>query len=204
MINPTVKKYFNKFGFSDAVLQVLSDSVVGSLGENPNEEEINGACGNFEGLAKAMQSESDAKVNAAKKGTPAAEEKKGEEGNPAEPGDPGETTDPVLKAIQDLAKKVEGMEKKDAHKTFNQKVIEGLKANHSLSDKQIESIMLGRNFETEDQVNEFLEGQKGLQETIQQELVEKQAGNGYAPPGSKGDVTKASIENDIKSFNEKY
>lgn len=200
MINPTVKKYFTKFGFSDRVLQVLSDSVTGSIEdiENATEDEINEASKNYETLAKSFQSEIETRVALDRK---RSGKKKGVETEEIEDDEDKTKVDPNLKAIMD---RLERMEKANVSGDLNKKVSDALKTNHNLSDNQISAILHGRSFGTSDEVDEFLEAQKTFQETIQQETIERKAGSGYAPPGSKGDVTKASVENDIKSFNEKY
>ena len=203
MVNPTVKKYFNKIGFSAATLQVLSDMVTGSLGENATEDEINDKCKEMEPLTKSFQSELDSKVAAARK---APEKKSGEEepegkGNPA--GTPS-TDDPTLQAIQKLQETVNQLQKEKLSGDFGATVKTKLKDDLKMTEKEIESVMYGRNFESEDQVTDFISKQEEFYADITKTRTEEKAGNGFIPMSSKGDVSKTAIENDIRAFNEKY
>ena len=203
MVNPTVKKYFNKIGFSANTLQVLSDMVTGSLGENATEDEINEKCKEMEPLAKSFQSEMDSKVAAARKGT---EKKSGEEGtegleNPA--GTPKQNS-ALEESILKLQQTVENLQKERISGDLGAAVRTKLKETLKMTDKEIESVMYGRTFENAEQVEEFVTKQEELYQDITKERIEHQAGSGFVPMISQGNVNKAAIENDIKEFNEKY
>ena len=203
MVNPTVKKYFNKIGFSAATLQVLSDMVTGSLGENATEEEINDKCKEIEPLTKSFQSEIDSRVAAARK-TP--EKKSGGEEPEGNPNPAGEqkTDDATLKALQKLQETVDQLQKEKVSGGLSATVKTKLKEDLKMTDKEIESVMWGREFESEDQVNDFVTKQEEFYADITKSRTEEKAGNGFIPASSKGDVSKTAIENDIKAFNEKY
>lgn len=208
MINPTVKKFFLKNGLSIKALQALSDSVMGSLEENATEEEITDKCKLFEPLAKTFQSEADSRVQAALK-------KKEQEGNDEEEegaGDPepkpGKTTkkvtnDPLLAAIETLTKTVQGMQTEQVVKTNNQKVIEGLKE-LKMTEKEIESVMYGRSFEKEEDIEEFVTKQGEYYSEITQGRAEANAGDGYKPVTSVGNQTQAQKTADMESFNKAF
>ncbi|AZA91135.1 Uncharacterised protein [Chryseobacterium nakagawai] len=209
MINPTVKKFFLKNGLSAKALQALSDSVMGSLEENATEEEITDKCKLFEPLAKTFQSEADSRVQAALK-------KKEQEGNDDDEeegaGDPEPkpgkspkkvTTDPLLAAIETLTKTVQGMQTEQVVKTNNQKVIEGLKE-LKMSEKEIESVMYGRSFEKEEDIEDFVTKQGEYYSEITQGRAEAAAGDGYKPVTSVGNQTAAQKQADMESFNKAF
>lgn len=211
MINPTVKKFFLKNGLSAKALQALSDSVMGSLEENATEEEITEKCKLFEPLAKTFQSEADSRVQAALKkkeqgGNDDSDEGADDDSEPSQPtGKPARKTnkDPLLTAIETLTKTVQGMQIAQAVKTNNEKVAEGLKA-LKMSDKEIESVMFGRSFEREEDIEEFITKQGELYAEIVQKRTEENAGDGYAPPSSAGSQTKAQKQADIEAFNKAF
>ncbi|RKT01097.1 hypothetical protein [Chryseobacterium defluvii] len=210
MINPTVKKFFLKNGLSTKALQVLSDTVMGSLEENATEEDINEKCKLFEPLAKTFQSEADSRVQAALK-------KKEQEGNdndddgadehepePAS-GKPSKKAkaDPLLAAIENLTKTVQGIQTAQAVKSNNEKVIEGLKG-LKMSEQEIESVMMGRSFEKEEEIEEFIAKQGELYSQITQSRTEAAAGEGYKPVTSVGNQTSAQKKSDIEEFNKAF
>ncbi|AZB23598.1 hypothetical protein EG339_02660 [Chryseobacterium bernardetii] len=209
MINPTVKKFFLKNGLSAKALQALSDSVMGSLEENATEEEITDKCKLFEPLAKTFQSEADSRVQAALK-------KKEQEGNDddeeqgavdPEP-KPGKspkkvTSDPLLAAIEALTKTVQGMQTDQKVQSNNQKVIEGLKE-LKMTEKEIESVMYGRSFEKEEDIEDFIAKQGEYYSEITQGRAEATAGEGYKPTTSVGNQTPAQKQADIDSFNKAF
>lgn len=202
MINPIVKKHFQKNGLSERALQGLSDAITGSLGENATDEEITAQCVVFEPLAKTFQSEIDARVTAATKkkeqggnsGEGAAEEPKPEE---------GKTTDPLLLAVQKLTETVQGLKTEKAIETNNQKVIAGLKA-LKMTEKEIDSVMLGRSFEKEEDIEEFVTKQGEFYAEITQNRTEENAGEGYKPVTSVGNQTTAQKTADIEAFNKAF
>lgn len=202
MINPIVKKHFLKNGLSEKALQGLSDSITGSLGENATDEEITAQCVVFEPLAKTFQSEIDARVTAATKkkeqggnsGEGANDEPKSEE---------GKTTDPMLLAIQKLTETVQGLKTEKAVETNNQKVVAGLKA-LKMTDKEIDSVMLGRSFENDEGIEEFVTKQGEFYAEILQNRTEADAGEGYKPASSVGNQTEAQKKADVEAFNKSY
>ncbi|KUJ56443.1 hypothetical protein [Chryseobacterium aquaticum] len=202
MINPIVKKHFLKNGLSEKALQGLSDSITGSLGENATDEEITAQCVVFEPFAKTFQSEIDARVAAATK-------KKGQEGKSGEGADEepkpeeGKTTDPLLLAVQKLTETVQGLKTEKAVETNNQKVINGLKA-LKMTDKEIESVMLGRSFENEDGIEEFVTKQGEYYSEILQSRTEAAAGEGYIAPSSVGNQSQAQKKADVEAFNKEH
>lgn len=202
MINPIVKKHFLKNGLSEKALQGLSDSITGSLGENATDEEITAQCVVFEPFAKTFQSEIDARVAAATK-------KKEQEGKSGEGADPepkpeeGKTTDPLLLAVQKLTETVQGLKTEKAVETNNQKVINGLKA-LKMTDKEIESVMLGRSFENEDGIEEFVTKQGEYYSEILQSRTEAAAGEGYIAPSSVGNQSQAQKKADVEAFNANF
>lgn len=199
MVNPTVKKYFNqKMGFSEKALQGLSDMITGSLEDNATEDEINEKCKEFEPIARSFQSEIDRAKAAAMKS------KSGEAGTEGskdeESADETKGTDPTLKALQD---QVAQLMKEKTTESLNTKVKTKLK-DLKLTEKEIDSLMFGRTFETEDQIEEFVTKQGEFYEDIVKDRTVEKAGTGFVPGASRGNVSKTSIENDIKEFNEKY
>ncbi|MDF2931219.1 MAG: hypothetical protein K0R36_550 [Chryseobacterium sp.] len=202
MINPIVKKHFLKNGLSEKALQGLSDSITGSLGENATDEEITAQCVVFEPLAKTFQSEIDARVTAATKKK--EQEGKTVEGATTEPAtEPGKDADPLLLAIQELSKTVKGLQTEKAVETNNQKVINGLKA-LKMTDKEIESVMLGRSFEAEDGIEEFVAKQGEYYSEILQTRTEAAAGEGYVAPSSVGNQNQAQKKADVEAFNKTF
>lgn len=208
MINPTVKKFFLKNGLSAKALQALSDSVMGSLEENATEEEITDKCKLFEPLAKTFQSEADSRVQAALKKKEQEEEEEEEEGAGDTEPKPGKTTkkvttDPLLAAIETLTKTVQGMKTEQVVKTNNQKVIAGLKE-LKMTDKEIESVMYGRSFDKEEDIEDFVTKQGEYYSEITQGRAETAAGEGYKPTTSVGNQTAAQKQADMESFNKAF
>lgn len=194
MINPTVKKFFLKNGLSAKALQVLSDSVMGTLEENATEEEITDKCKLFEPLAKTFQSEADSRVQAALK-------KKEQVGNDDE--EEEGAGDPLLAAIEALTKTVQGMQTEQVVKTNNQKVIEGLKE-LKMTEEEIDSVMYGRSFEKEEEIEDFVTKQGEYYSKITQGRAETAAGEGYKPVTSVGNQTAAQKQADMESFNKAF
>lgn len=206
MINPTVKKFFLKNGLSAKALQALSDSVMGSLEENATEEEITDKCKLFEPLAKTFQSEADSRVQAALKKKEQGEGEDDDEGADdikTEPKSKKVTTDPLLAAIETLTKTVQGMQTEQVVKTNNQKVIEGLKE-LKMTEKEIESVMYGRSFEKEEDIEDFVTKQGEYYSEITQGRAEATAGDGYKPVTSVGNQTAAQKQADMESFNKAF
>lgn len=210
MINPTVKKFFLKNGLSAKALQALSDSVMGSLEENATEEEITDKCKLFEPLAKTFQSEADSRVQAAlkKKEQEGSDDDEEEEGAGTTEPKPGKspkkvTSDPLLAAIEALTKTVQGMQIDQKVQSNNQKVIEGLKE-LKMTEKEIESVMYGRSFEKEEDIEDFIAKQGEYYSEITQGRAEAAAGEGYKPTTSVGNQTPAQKQADIESFNKAF
>jgi len=64
--------------------------------------------------------------------------------------------------------------------------------------------MLGRKFENDEQIEEFVNKQSELHSEIVQQRAESAAGAGYKPASPKGDLSKAQMDAEIKAFNDKF
>ena len=107
-------------------------------------------------------------------------------------------------SILKLQQTVENLQKERISGDLGAAVRTKLKETLKMTDKEIESVMYGRTFESAEQVEEFVTKQEELYQDITKERIEHQAGSGFVPMISQGNVNKAAIENDIKEFNEKY
>lgn len=204
MINPTVKKHFLKFGLSEKALQGLSDSVTGSLDENATDEEITAKCKELEPFAKTFQSEIDARVNTALKKKEQTGDETGADDDDPEPAEKKKPKNSVMAKLEELTNEIKSLKSENAVKSNNEKVVERLKSIEGISDKEVESLMLGRKFENDEQIEDFVTKQSEIYSEIVQQRAESKAGNGYTPPNSNGSTSKAQMEAEIKAFNDKF
>lgn len=203
------KKHFNKFGLSAKSLGEITTLIEGSLEENSTDEDAIEQCKRFEPLASSYQTDIDTRVTSAvekatKKGPEGAGSGEGANDEP-NPGNqpPANSNEAVLAAIAALSTEVTNMKKGQSVQTNNETVVAALKE-LKMSEKQIESTMLGRSFETAESATEFIEKQTDLYAEIAKEQVSERAGSGFAPMGSGGNVTKTQKEADITAFNAKF
>lgn len=199
-----VKKHFLKFGFSEKVLSEIAALVKSSF--NEDDELTNEAVAEklkaYEPIAKSFQSEIDQRVSKAKEKTmseDAADEE--EEEQPKHSASDKRLTQREL--IEKLFEKIETLEKGQSVKTNNEKAVQRLKE-LKMSDREIEAAMFGRNFETEKSMTEFVEKQEELYKEILKDRAQEQAGNGFLPQSSNGNVSKESIQSAIDHFNKNF
>lgn len=202
------KKHFTKFGLLPKSLGEITNLIEGSTDENSTEEEVIELCKTYEPLAKSLQTDIETRVTTAvekaKKGPEGAGSGDGATDEP-NPGNqpPASSNEAVLAAIAALSTEVTNMKKGQSVLTNNETVVAALKE-LKMSEKQIESTMLGRSFETAESATEFIEKQTELYTEISKEQVHERAGSGFAPMGSGGNVTKTQKEADITAFNAKF
>ena len=96
------------------------------------------------------------------------------------------------------------MEKGQVSAGLNQSAMEKLKA-LKMTDKEIEAVMFGRSFETEEAVNDFIGKQSEIYEEILSSRHKENAGSGFnTMSGQGGTYKKEAMEQDIAEFNKVY
>ena len=177
------KKHFRKYGLSESVIKTIVALIPDE--EEATEETITEQLQAYEPLAKSFQAEAERRVSLAVKGL--KPEPKEVEPTPKEEGEP---KDPVLEALGNITKRLEAMEKLKALK---------------MTDKEIEAVMFGRSFETEEAVNDFIGKQSEIYEEILSARHKENAGNGFnTMSGQGGTYKKEAMEQDIAEFNKVY
>ncbi|WP_394265185.1 hypothetical protein [Bergeyella zoohelcum] len=193
-----VKKHFLKFGFSNKVLGEIS-ALVDFTENETTEEEIIEQLKRYEPIAKSFQSELDTRLAKGRKtDTDSAANGEDEEDNTSASGT--KTKDATNATLEKILERLDKIEKGAVVKTNNEKATTKLKE-LGFTDKEIESAMFERNFETEDSVEEFVKKQSEILEDILKERVRENAGNGLHPHSSGANYSKAAIEKDIEEFN---
>lgn len=199
-----VKKQFQKFGLSEKSLKEIANLVEKTLSGNEEltEEQVTEQVKTFEPIAKSFQSEVERRVSEAKKGTNGSNgsDDESEEQGGSAGGEKGGNSNEMLKQILN---RLDGIEKGQAVKTNNQTAIAKLKE-LKLTESEIESVMYGRNFETAEQVEEFITKQTEIYETITAERLKNNAGNGFNPMSASGNYSKQEIQQDVEDFNKQF
>ena len=191
------KKHFRKYGLSESVIKTIVALIPDE--EEATEETITEQLQAYEPLAKSFQAEAERRVSLAVKGL--KPELKEVEPNPKEEGEP---EDPVLEALGNITKRLEAMEQGQVSAGLNQSAMEKLKA-LKMTDKEIEAVMFGRSFETEEAVNDFIGKQSEIYEEILSSRHKENAGSGFnTMSGQGGTYKKEAMEQDIAEFNKVY
>lgn len=189
-----VKKHFQKFGFSEKVLDSLLTTLQPEDLTEMNEEGVTDLCTKFEPLASTFQKETDIRVQSAIKKV------KGDTSDP-DPEDEEEVDNPVLKALQALTDKVANLERGKTVGTNNELVLKGLQA-LKMTPSEIKSVMYGREFDDTEDATSFLETQSETYQEVLKERAEQSAGDGYNPHRASGNnYTKSQITADVEAFN---
>ena len=169
------KKHFRKYGLSESVIKTIVALIPDE--EEATEETITEQLQAYEPLAKETEP------------TPKEE---------------GEPKDRVLEALGNITKRLEAMEKGQISAGLNQSAMEKLKA-LKMTDKEIEAVMFGRSFETEEAVNDFIGKQSEIYEEILSSRHKENAGSGFnTMSGQGGTYKKEAMEQDIAEFNKVY
>ncbi len=196
-----VKKHFLKFGFSNKILGEIS-ALVDFTENETTEEEIIEQLNRYEPIARSFQSELDTRLAKGRKtDTESAANGEDEEGKTSTPST--KTEDTTKATLDKILERLEKMEKGTAVKTNNDKATTKLKE-LGFSEKEIESAMFGRNFETEESVDGFVNKQSEIFEDILKERVKGNAGDGFRPQSSGANYSKAAVEKDIEEFNKNH
>lgn len=191
------KKHFRKYGLSESVIKTIVALIPDE--EEATEETITEQLQAYEPLAKSFQAEAERRVSLAVKGL--KPEPQEVEPTPKEEGEP---KDPVLEALGNITKRLEAMEKGQISAGLNQSAMEKLKA-LKMTDKEIEAVMFGRSFETEEAVNDFIGKQSEIYEEILSSRHKENAGSGFnTMSGQSGTYKKEAMEQDIAEFNKVY
>lgn len=198
MVNPIVKKHFLKYGLPASVLQSISDLVMGSHEENATEEEISETCKSYDSFAKSFQSEVDTRVTKARKEQTVGKEDSDDDDKDDKKDNP--SSDPVKAMLEKLLTKVTALESENNAKTYNQKASQKLKE-LKMNDAEVNAAMYGRNFQNDNDVDEFVEKQGEFYGEILKTRVEADLGDGTKPPGSKGESSMESFKKDVEAFN---
>lgn len=194
------KKHFRKYGLSESVIKTIVALIPDE--EEATEETITEQLQAYEPLAKSFQAEAERRVSLAVKGLKSEpQEVEPKQPNPQEKTEP---KDPVLEALGNITKRLEAMEKGQVSAGLNQSAMEKLKA-LKMTDKEIEAVMFGRSFETEEAVNDFIGKQSEIYEEILSARHKENAGNGFnTMSGQGGTYKKEAMEQDIAEFNKVY
>ena len=190
------KRTFQKYGLSEKVLS----EIVALLPEveDATEETIIEQLQAYELIAKSFQSEIERRL--------ASTKKKDNEPNPKNDEDEGKSdnnNNDTIKLLLKLNERLDKMEKGQISSTLNQSAIEKLKA-IKMTDKEIEAVMFGRSFETEEAVEEFVTKQSEYFEEITATRLKDNAGGGFNPKGSQGEYSKKAMEQDVEEFNKQF
>lgn len=203
-----VKKHFLKYGLSEKTLGEITTLVQNSFGEDEaTEETVLEQLKAYEPMAKAFQSEIDSRVANASKSkdrttaeTTADDEEEDIDTGSASGKKPKDTTKSLL---EKLITKIDNLERGQSVKSNNETAVAKLKE-LKMSDREIEAAMFGRNFETAEAVEDFVNKQSELYEEILKDRVKEQAGEGFSPMSNGGNYSKASVKNDIEEFNKQH
>lgn len=189
------KKYFRKYGFSEKVLGEIVALLPND--ENATEETILEQLQAYESIAQSFQNEIERRVSII--------QKKYEQPNP-EPADPkteAGANNETLNLLKEMNQRLNAMEKGQISATLNNTAVERLKA-LQMNEKEIEAVMYGRNFETSEAVDDFVEKQSEYYKDIIATRTKDNAGNGFRPQSGASEYTKADIEQDIAEFNKQF
>lgn len=189
-----VKSEYSKFGFSQSVLETISKMVTDEAGADATDEVIKEKLQNYEPLAKAFQSEIDARVSKAKTST----QTKTTSTEQVEPkNEQGEDTPAWAKV---LLQKVEALENEKLVSNFNTQAEERLKG-IKMSDAEVKAVMFGREFKTNEEVENFITQQSEIFKEVLSTRVEEQLGGGNPPAQSQGATDLESFKKDLEEFN---
>lgn len=191
-----LKKHFSKYGLSEKALGEIYKLMQGQITDQSTDEQIIELCKGYEPLAKVFQSEMDALRT---KG-------KGQQDTGAEQNTSATETkqeNDLFKLIADLKSEIQGLKKEQTASVLLSSAKNRLKE-AKFTEKEIEAILLGRSFENEEGLNDFITKQTALYEEITKERLETQAGSGTQPPTGSGKPSEQTLKNDFEAFNKMF
>lgn len=197
-----VAAHFQKFGFTKRIMDTIQTTLMPEDLEDVTAEQVTEICQAYEPLAKAFQSETDARVQTAiekaKKGNQSDRSDQNNRSDQDEDEDNGDQTEDRYQALMQRLERLEKEKTMEQTRSTVAKALEALK----MTPAEVRSAMLGRSFESEDEALNFIDQQSEIYEEITKERAEHNAGEGFSPgQADGGSYSKKQIEADVEEFN---